>query len=82
MYYLIPLLLSGCSLNPSLFGKGSLDKIVDEAIKRAPSPFIDVQSPPPEKIIDWPELAALAAMGLGSIGHRYWYHRRKKSILG
>ena len=68
------LALSGCSFS-LINGKGidKLGKIVREAVLESP---VEVQGPPAEKILDWPELLALAGMGIGGIAHRYWYHRR------
>lgn len=72
------LALAGCSLNPSLIGDKAVNRfasIVREAVKETPAPFIDVHAPAPEKIIDWPEVAAVLGMMAGGIAHRYWYHR-------
>jgi hypothetical protein len=69
----------GCSLNPSLIGEkgvNRLARLVEEKVAQAPTPFIDVQAPPPEKIVDWPELLALAGMMIGGIAHRYYFHRK------
>ena len=76
--------VAGCSLNPSIIGEkgvNRLAKLVEEKVAQAPTPFIDVQGPPPERIVDWPELLALAGMMLGGIAHRYFFHRRREAKM-
>ena len=72
----------GCSFQPSLIGErgvNRLAKLVEEKVAQAPTPYIDVQGPPPQKIVDWPELLALAGMMLGGIAHRYYFHRKNSN---
>jgi hypothetical protein len=71
--------VAGCTFQPSLIGQKAVDRfaaIVEEKVAQTPTPYIDVQAPPPEKIVDWPELLALAGMMLGGIAHRYYFHRK------
>jgi hypothetical protein len=71
--------VAGCSFQPSLIGEkgvNRLARLVEEKVAQAPTPFIDIKGPPPEKIVDWPELLALAGMMLGGIAHRYYFHRK------
>lgn len=67
------LTLGGCSL--IRVDDKAVDRLAEKLIPNLPTPF--VEGPPAEKIIDWPELLALAVMGAGGIAHRYYFHKKK-----
>lgn len=67
------LLFCGCSLIN--VDDKAVDRLVEKLIPNLPTPF--VEGPPAEKIIDWPELLALAVMGAGGMAHRYYFHKKK-----
>lgn len=74
---LLFLFAGGC--NFSLIGEKAVDKfskIVEEKVKQTASPYIDVQGPPPEKIIDWPEILAVGLTVGAGMFHRYLNNRK------